>query len=197
MEKYRGLNAVKDEHNNLEMTYDEVIDDINYFASALQKAGIKQKDFVSLFSENNGRHFICNQGVIKSGACSVLRGTSAAVDELDYILKHSDSKALVLSDYKILSKLANVINENNNLKFVTVIFPDGEKPSGINIPIYTFGEFIEMGKKNEFIKPEISLEDNVSILYTSGTTGFPKGVCCLIKTCCPKCCQLKTDWELR
>lgn len=176
LKKYASQKALKDGHNNLEMTYDEVLADINHFASALQYSGINFQDFVSLFSENNGRHFICNQAIIKTGACSVLRGISSPVDELDYILTHSDSKALILSDYKILNKLTEIINQNQNLKFIVVIFPKDTKSSGINIPIYTFDEFIEIGKKNEFVKQEINLSDNASMLYTSGTTGHPKGV---------------------
>ncbi|HPT42075.1 MAG TPA: AMP-binding protein, partial [Candidatus Gastranaerophilaceae bacterium] len=176
LEKYKGLNAIIDDHNNIKMTYDEVLAHITSFASSLQKLGISPKDFVSIFSENNGLHFICNQGIIKTGACSVLRGSCAPIKELEYILNHSESKALILSDYKILNSLKNIINSNKNLKFIVIIFPKNEKPSDLNIPVYTFDEFIEIGKNNNFIKPEINPDDNLTMLYTSGTTGNPKGV---------------------
>ncbi len=176
LEKYRGLEAVIDDHNNIKMAYDEVLAYINYFASALQKLGTSPKDFISFFSENNGLHFICNQGIIKAGACSVLRGAVAPLNELEYILNHSESKALIISDYKILNTLESTINNNNNLKFIVVLFAKKDKPSEVKIPVYTFDEFIEIGKNNSFIKPEINPDDNLTMLYTSGTTGVPKGV---------------------
>ena len=102
MLQYKGTPAVKDEHSKVEMSYDEVIENMNLIASAMQSLGVQKGDKVSLFSENNGKHFVFDQGIMKSGAVSVLRGTGAPVEELEYILNHSDSVALVISDYKNL-----------------------------------------------------------------------------------------------
>ncbi len=176
MEQYRGTSAIKDEHSNVEMTYDEVIENIDLIASAMQSLGIQKQDKVSLFSENNGKHFVFDQGIMKSGAVSVLRGTGAPVEELEYILNHSDSVAIVISDYKILAKLQEVIHKNSNIRFVVVMIEKGERPQGFNIPVYSYNEFLDIGKNHTFINPELCIDDVCALMYTSGTTGFPKGV---------------------
>lgn len=175
MSNYSGMNAVTDEHFNVQMNYEDVICSINNIANSMQVLGIGKNDFVSIFSENNGRHFSFNQGVMKSGACSVLRGISSPIDELEYILNHSESKALVLSDYKILEKLTGVIDKNKFLKFIVVIFEKG-KPTECKIPVYSYEKFVDIGKNHNFKNPEINIFDNAVMLYTSGTTGLPKGV---------------------
>lgn len=176
MSNFREAKAILDETNGVDLTYGEVIDNINTFASALQANGIQKGDFVSLFSENNGLHFICHHGIMKAGACSVLRGTSAPSEELEFILNHSESKALVISDYKSLEKLTEIVNRNDKLNFIIVLFEKGQRPENINKPIYPIKMFLEFGKNREFIQPDLKKEDNALMMYTSGTTGFPKGV---------------------
>lgn len=175
MANYKEMKAITDEHFNVEMNYEDVISDVNNIANSMQVLGIGKNDFVSFFSENNGRHFSFNQGTMKVGACSVLRGIASPVEELEYILNHSESKALVLSDYKILEKLIGVIDQNKFLKFVVVVFEKG-KPAECKIPVYSYEKFIDLGKGHDFKNPEINLSDNAVMLYTSGTTGMPKGV---------------------
>ena len=176
MENYCGLKAIIDEANGVDLTYEQVIENINLFSSALQEKGIHKGDFVALISENNGLHFICHQGIMKTGACSVLRGTSSPNQELEFILNHSEAKGLIISDYKVLNRLAEIINNNQNLQFVVILFESGEKPENLNKPVFPIKTFIEFGRNHEFIQPEMNINDNALMMYTSGTTGFPKGV---------------------
>lgn len=174
--EYNDENAILDTHNGVELTFSKASESINLLASAFQSKGVQKGDFVALFSENNGLHLVCHHAIMKAGACSVLRGTSSPNEELEYILNHSDAKGLVLPDYKSLERLADIINNNQNLLFIVILFEKGNRPENINKPVHTVKEFMELGQNREFTDPGLTLDDNSLMMYTSGTTGFPKGV---------------------
>lgn len=175
MENYGEDKAVTDEHQNVSLNYNEVISKIKKVASAIQKAGINHKTHISFFSENNGAHFCVTQGILYAGCTAVLRGTAAPIDELEYILDHSDSEGLFVSDYKFLNSLYDVIQKNEKLKFICAVFEKGDKPEGLKIPVYSLSEFIADADEN-IEEKENSIDDTAVMLYTSGTTGYPKGV---------------------
>ena len=146
--EYGDENAILDTHNGVELTFSKAAESINTLASAFQAKGIQRGDFVALISENNGLHLVCHHAIMKAGACSALRGTSSPNEELEYILNHSDSKGLVIPDYKTLARLADIINNNQNLQFVVVLFEKGDRPENINKPVHTIKEFMEFGQNN-------------------------------------------------
>lgn len=176
MEKYSDLDAITDEYNNIQMTYGELLEDINLFASGLQSLGVKKGDLISVFSENNGRWIVIDQALLKCGATDVIRGSNAPVNELNYIVLHSGSSALVVRDVTTFNKLKPFFNRFD-FKFVIIMFKDNDfDTEGLNPPVYYYEEILEKGRHHNFEKVEVNRDDNCTIIYTSGTTGMPKGV---------------------
>ena len=103
--EYSELEAVTDTYNGIHYFYKELEKDISQLSSIIQSNGIKKGDFVSIFSENNGRWIVMEQAVLRCGAVCTLRGSGAPVEELDFILRHSESKALIIENIKTLNKL--------------------------------------------------------------------------------------------
>ncbi len=175
-DKYSDYPAITDRHNGLELTYGELKESIGLFASGLQSLGVQKGDFIGLFSENNGRWATIDQAIIKCGAIDVLRGSNAPIEELDYIINHSSAKGLVLRDKNIFEKMKPILSKYN-LWFIIIMFKaDEANREGVSVPVYSYDEIIEKGKNHNFSPVEMNKEDFCTMLYTSGTTGNPKGV---------------------
>ena len=175
---YGSLNAVTDTYNNIFLTYSQLEEQISSVAAAIQSFGIKKGDFVCIFTENNGRWAASEQAAMRCGAICTLRGSNAPVGELDYILSHSDAKGLIVKDGILLNNLKPYLN-NHDLNFIMVMFKkDSDDFSGINCPVFSFEEVFEIGKNklSQFCPVSQNIEENAIMLYTSGTTGNPKGV---------------------
>ena len=87
--KHASLPAITDKYNKIEQNYAQYLLQSKDFAAGLQSLGIKKGDKVGLFSENNGRWIVVDQGILRCGAIDAVRGSNAPVEELDYILTHS------------------------------------------------------------------------------------------------------------
>lgn len=174
--KFKDLDAIYDRYNSVYHTYGEMLDEIYNFSQGMQSLGIQKGDKVCLITENQGRWFIASQSILRLGAVSTLRGSNAPLDELDYIIPFSDAKAVIVRDIKTFENLKPTFAKVN-LNFICVLFTDKEiNKEGVNCPCYTFDEIKELGKNHEFQKPEIASTDAAMMLFTSGTTGVPKGV---------------------
>lgn len=173
---HKDLMAITDTHSKIEMTYGELEEHISNLASGLQSLGIEKGNHVAIFTENTGRFVVCDQAVMRCGGVCVLRGSNAPIEELEFITHHSDSCAVLLRDKNLFNKAKGFLSQCN-LKFVMVMFADEDfDRSGLNCPVYTYDEIREIGKNHNFVEPEMSYSDFSTILYSSGTTGNPKGV---------------------
>lgn len=176
MDKFSSYQAITDKYNNVYLTYGEMKQEMNNFASGLQKLGVKKGDKVGLFAESNGLWMPISLGIQKCGAVDVIRGSNAPISELEYITAHADCKGLILRDEKLFNSMRPFL-EKYKLDFVIVTY-SGENidSKGLKTKVYTHKDIIEFGKNNTFRPVAMQRDDDGSILYTSGTTGNPKGV---------------------
>ena len=176
MDKYSSYQAITDKYNNIFMTYGELKEEMNNFASGLQALGVKKGDKIGLFAESNGLWMPISLAIQKCGAIDVIRGSNAPIEELEYITAHADCKGLILRDDKLYNSLKPFL-QKYRLDFVIITYSKGEiDTSRVKSKVYTHNDIIKLGKENKFTPVKMDRNDDGSILYTSGTTGNPKGV---------------------
>ncbi len=141
------------------ITYREFGERVRQVQAMLVEAGVSSGDKVALLSSSMPNWPVCYFAVVAAGmiVVPILPGFSG--EEFDQIIKHSEAKALLVSD-KLYSKLSKETLEGQNVVIRTK-----------NLGIIHQKEGLKKGKITE-PKPE----DTAAIIYTSGTTSDPKGV---------------------
>ncbi|MFJ7729903.1 ATP-dependent acyl-CoA ligase [Neobacillus sp. NPDC097160] len=152
---------------NEEISFSTLHEQSGKVANAFKKLGIKKGDKVALFLPNCKEFIYTWIGLNKLGAVMVPVNTFFKENETTFVINNSDSK-IILTDSNSLEMIISIRGECEIVENVIVI-DKGNTPE-----VLSFYELI----KNELpqISPvEISLDDDAAILYTSGTTGNPKG----------------------
>lgn len=172
-------------------TYSEFRDDVDRFARALIAMGVKKGDHVAIWATNVPQWYITFWAATKIGAVLVTVNTAYKIHEAEYLLRQSDTHTLVMidgfkdSDYVgIIKELCPELKESEpgNLHskrlpvLRNIITVDSERPG-----CYTWEEAQVLAdsvpqSEVEARRRSIDKHDVCNMQYTSGTTGFPKGV---------------------
>ncbi len=177
----------------LRQNYSEFLHMCKEVAKGFMAIGVKKGDHVSVWTTNVPEWVYMQFGLGMIGAVLVTVNTNYKTSELEYILNQSDSTTLVLieqyRDTNFYDTAREVIPELDNcqlgqiesdklpyLKNIVYIGNRKDTPG-----MYSFSKLLELGKsisdeELEERERSISYTDVVNMQYTSGTTGFPKGV---------------------
>jgi long-chain acyl-CoA synthetase len=171
------------EPENFIVNYNELCSLCERFASGLQnRLGVKKGDKVAIYSRNYPEVLIAFYGLAMAGAVYVACNPLLIKAELEYQLNDSKTRIIVISD-DLLPVLKEVIQERRtSLETVIVFERDQEmKPPLLGRATGTYAmpflKYADVFSAEPPAKPGISARNDLAgILYTSGTTSYPKGV---------------------
>ncbi len=149
------------------ITYSELYEKILLFANGLKKYGINTNDKVALLMSNCPEFIISYFAVVSLGAVIVPINTFFVSDEVNHILKDSGAKIFITSSE--FEKIGHQVFDNvDTVKQIIILGSIEHQHSWI--------KFEELYKYDKLDKPvKLKKDDVAAILYTSGTTGRPKG----------------------
>ena len=173
-------------------TYEQFRRDVDECAAALISLGVKAGDHVAIWATNVPQWFVTFWATTKIGAVLVTVNTAYKIHEIEYLLKQSDTHTLVMIEYckdinykEIIEELCPELKNlepgsplySKNLPFLRNVVTVGFDMDGC----LTWEQMLsrsalipreEVRRRASLVKPD----DVCNMQYTSGTTGFPKGV---------------------
>ncbi len=155
-----------------QLTYAQLEEKANRLAHYLIDQGVKKDDKVGLYCRNRIEIVIAMLGIVKAGAILVNVNFRYVEGELKYLFENSDMVALV-HERRYADRVANVLPETPNVKTILSV-EDGSDDDYQRYGGVEFYAAIEQGSPDRDFGERSA--DDIYLLYTGGTTGFPKGV---------------------
>jgi 2-aminobenzoate-CoA ligase len=153
------------------VTYKELLAQANKFANVLKKLGIEPQDRVGIRMTNTPDAVAINFGIQKAGAIPVPISPLWAKEEVTFTLNNAEFAAFAVS-----FPLLGVVDEGKHeFQFPTKIIAVGGKPEDVEAKGYQSFAKLMAQASDQFTNVKLTPDDIGVILYTSGTTGQPKG----------------------
>lgn len=166
VEQYGDKVAIIDDEKRL--TYRQLSERVNQLSRGMKEWGIKKGDKVAYLAPNTTEMLEGFYGVYGVGAVMTPLNTRLKPADYQFILTHSESRALFV-DEELYPLVKPILSNVPNLEHVVI---HGESRDGYP----SYDHWRNLYSKDKFQRVSLEETDIASLLYTSGTTGDPKGV---------------------
>ncbi|MDY0396039.1 fatty acid--CoA ligase family protein [Virgibacillus halophilus] len=157
-----------------ETSYEELERSVRQFAAQLQALGYKKGDHIALILGNSPHFIIGLYGALRIGAIVIPVNPLYTPHEITYILQNGNVKLLLTMDL-LVKKMDAIIEKLPHLEHVIICETRSDAAFSRKSDKMKSFTKVMRNTSGEFIPPETKKEDVALILYTSGTTGKPKG----------------------
>lgn len=152
----------------------EYVETTNIISYALIKLGIQKNDKVAIISSNRPEWNIMDMAIQQVGAVTVPIYPTISKEDYRVVINNSEAKFVMVEGLCVLNKIEEIKNDIPSLKMIYTFVKRGDYP--------IWNDLLNLGRENQDVeelerrKADVKPTDCATILYTSGTTGTPKGV---------------------
>ncbi|KAM7279046.1 hypothetical protein ACFE04_006180 [Oxalis oulophora] len=161
-------------------TYTQVYDLVIKLGNAIRSCGVQQGNKCGIYGINCPQWIMSMEACNAHGICCVPLYDTLGANAVEYILNHAEVSIAFVEEKKISEVLKTFPSTTKYLKtlvsFGKVTPEQRNEIEKFGLEIYSWDDFLQLGENTQFDLPVITKNDICTIMYTSGTTGDPKGV---------------------
>jgi long-chain acyl-CoA synthetase len=162
-------------------TFSQIKDLIDNTIAGFISKKIERGEKIAFFCDSSPNWIVVDMSILSAGCVTVPRGTDVTVDDILYIINHSECTIAIVQKEKDKKRLESIADKIPILKNIFILEDDN---SELSYAPGSVGELMEVGKELRQREPDcihkrvqsVNPGELATLIYTSGTTGAPKGV---------------------